>query len=62
VSLQDRDELGGKHGDAVLLAFTVSHEDLVALEVHVFDPKSNALDQTLARAVQERCDEPVDAV
>jgi len=55
---QRQDDVFGQHGDAVLGALAVAHDQLAALEVDVLDTQPQPFHQPHARAVQQRSDEP----
>jgi hypothetical protein len=48
----------GQHGDAVLAALAVAHQQLAALELDILHAQAQALEQTHARAVEQRGDQP----
>ena len=53
VRLQWRPHGCRQHGHPVLATLSVAHGDLIALEVHVFDPQAQAFQQPHAGAVQQ---------
>jgi hypothetical protein len=54
VRRQFRLHLERQHGDAVLVALSSSHHDVVAREVDVLDAQAATLEQPQTTAIQER--------
>lgn len=52
-------ERKGKQGRAVAISFSLSHGELVASGIEIFDPQPQALEQPQSRSVQEPDDEGV---
>lgn len=52
----------GKGGNAVVLAFSITDDDLVVAEVDVFDAQAQAFHQAQARAIEQLGHEPGNAV
>lgn len=50
-------EGGGQHGQAIGVALAVADDDLLELEVDVFDAQSEGLEEAHAGAVEEREEE-----
>jgi len=53
---------GRQNSDAVFVALPVADDDLVVVEIYVFDAEPEALEEAEARAVEETCHDPVDAM
>jgi hypothetical protein len=51
--LQGRDEAGGQHGDALVAAFGVAHDDLPPLKVNVLDAQAHALHKPETAAIEQ---------
>lgn len=54
---KELDEAIGQDGDAILGPFTVAHNDLSLIEIHILDPQSQALDQAQAGAIKQLGDQ-----
>jgi CO dehydrogenase/acetyl-CoA synthase delta subunit len=62
MSRQRIDGRNREHGRPVLLTFTAPNHNLPLFEIDVFDAQLEALVQSKASAVEERHDDPRDAI
>ena len=62
LALQRQHQILGRHGDAILAALAMAHQQLAALEFDILDAQAQALEQAHAGAVEQRCDEAHRAV
>ena len=53
VGAQGGGDAGGQHGHPILVPFGLTHRDLQASEVDIFDPQPQAFQQAQARAVEQ---------
>jgi len=58
---QGEDEAFGQHGDAIIAAFAVADDDLVVVEVDVFDAKAKTFHKAQAAAIENLSHKFIDA-